>query len=429
MTLADIPGHAKFTGDAKRNEIGSEQPARAERSERRGWETPFGEGPFVPSDGRTRRAMNWFFANKSRLFWILQLAGWVGFFVFHMVMVSSLVAGFSPASFDFSASSSLIGFLSTSFILRPVLQYARKQAPFALLSIAIGATLLLAVAMSAAKAIAFQRIFGGDWLETRVLQLGTDNLFVLLQPDVPVNLFLLVSWGGFYFGVNYYLTLRDETQRAIQSARLAEQAQLKMLRYQLNPHFLFNTLNAVSTLVLTKDSARANEMLTKLSAFLRYSLDSDPLQKTTLSEELRALDLYLDIETTRFGDRLTIVKDVDEAALSAQVPSLILQPAIENAIKYAVGRMEEGGEILIIARQKDDTLVMEVCDNGPNAPDDPEAILIRPRGAGDSGFGAGVGLINMRDRLVHLYGEAQSFNLSRRSPAGFRVTLELPFQT
>ncbi|MEM6414790.1 MAG: histidine kinase [Pseudomonadota bacterium] len=380
------------------------------------------DGPFLSSGGRLRKAMNWFFASKSRLFWILQFAGWGGFFIFHFVVYSSLVGGYSTASRDFSVSSSLIGILSTSYVLRPILRYARRQPPIALLTIAIGATLVLALAMSAAKALTFQRIFGDAWLASRVMQLGTDNFFVLLQPDIPTNLFLLVSWGGFYFGVNYYLTLRDETQRAIQSARLAEQAQLKMLRYQLNPHFLFNTLNAVSTLVLTNDSERANTMLTKLSSFLRYSLDSDPLQKTTLAEELRALDHYLEIEATRFGNRLTIRKDIDDGVIAAQVPSLILQPAIENAIKYAIGQMESGGEIAIIARRRDDRLLLAVRDNGPLAPDQPENLLSENR------ISNGLGLVNMRDRLAHLYGEDQEFRLTKLNPAGFCVTLEFPFE-
>ena len=194
-----------------------------------------------------------------------------------------------------------------------------------------------------------------------------------------------------------------------------------MLRYQLNPHFLFNTLNAISTLVLEKDTPNANEMLTKLSAFLRYSLDSDPLQKTSLAEEVRALQLYLDIESTRFGARLKITTDIAEETLDAKVPSLILQPAIENAIKYAIAKMEDGGEIIINARRVDDMLVMRVCDNGPFAPENPDEILKNSK--------TGVGLLNMRDRLFHMYGDNQSFCLSRLEPNGLCVTLKVPFET
>ena len=210
----------------------------------------------------------------------------------------------------------------------------------------------MAFAMSAMKAQTFGILFGNAWMDTRGAAFNTTNYLFLIIPDVPVNLFLLGSWGGFYFGVNYYLNLRNEMENAVISARLADQAQLKMLRYQLNPHFLFNTLNAISTLVLEKDSKHANAMLTQLSAFLRYSLDSDPLQKTSLAEEVRALKLYLEIEKTRFGDRLKVDFQIDEDLLDARVPSLILQPAIENAIKYAIAQMESGGVITIIGKRK-----------------------------------------------------------------------------
>lgn len=376
--------------------------------------------PSAAAGSRSRRAANWFFAEKERLFWFLQISGWLGFFVFHVLAVSSLVAGWTPQSVAYSIAMSIVGLLTTSIVLRPIYRFARRQHPAALLVIAISTTLAATVAMSLAKLQTFILIFGEEWILNRGADLGSMNILMLIRPDLPPNFFLLMSWGGFYFGINYYLKLRDESERALMSARLADQAQLKMLRYQLNPHFLFNTLNAISTLVLEKDGKQANQMLTKLSAFLRYSLDSDPLQKTSLAEEIRALQLYLDIEKTRFADRLKITVDIDAEALDARVPSLIMQPAIENAIKYAIARMESGGEIGILAKRDGDMLTLQVCDNGPAAPADPETLL--------ADANAGVGLINMRDRLAHLYGARQSFSLSRREPSGLCVTLRIPFE-
>ncbi len=377
-------------------------------------------GPFIAAESRSRRAMNWFFAEKERLFWFLQISGWLGFFVFHVLAVSSLVAGWTPQSVAYSIAMSIVGLLTTSIVLRPIYRFARRQHPAALLVIAISTTAAATVAMSLAKLQTFILIFGEEWILNRGADLGSMNILMLIRPDLPPNFFLLMSWGGFYFGINYYLKLRDESERALMSARLADQAQLKMLRYQLNPHFLFNTLNAISTLVLEKDGKQANQMLTKLAAFLRYSLDSDPLQKTSLAEELRALQLYLDIEKTRFADRLKINVDIDEDVLDARVPSLIMQPAIENAIKYAIARMEHGGEIGIVARRDGDRLMLQVCDNGPAAPDNPEALL--------SDVNAGVGLVNMRERLAHLYGGRQSFSLERRDPQGLSVTMRIPLE-
>ena len=382
------------------------------------------QGPFIETPGKTRRAMNWFFADKDRMFWILQIMGWLGFFFLHVFSQSTVLAGRTPESLIYSATSALVGFLTTSILLRPVFRFARRKGPLTMLLIAGFAIILMTIAMAAIKAQSIIQIFpsGAEWMQNRGTMMGTDNFFLILVPDLPVNLFLLTSWAGFYFGINYYLTLRDETERALQSARLADQAQLKMLRYQLNPHFLFNTLNAISTLVLEKDGRNANDMLTQLSSFLRYSLDSDPLQKTTLAEEIHALELYLNIERTRFGPRLTFVKNIDEDTAEALVPSLILQPAIENAIKYAIGKMEDGGKISITANRENKMLLLKVCDNGPHAPQNPEALL-------EINSGAGVGLINMRERLLHLYGDRASFNLQRVNPTGFCVEMKFPFET
>ena len=380
------------------------------------------QGPFLEAPGRTRRAMNWFFADKERLFWMLQTPGWLGFLFLHLFSVATLFSGRSPESLTYSAASAAVGFLTTSILLRPAFRFARRQGPAQMLLIAGFAITVMTIAMSAIKAVAIMKIYpyGEEWLRRRSEAIGADNFFISLVPDMPYNLFLLLAWAGFYFGINYYLTLRSETERALQSARLADQAQLKMLRYQLNPHFLFNTLNAISTLVLDKDGRHANDMLTKLSAFLRYSLDSDPLQKTSLAEELRALELYLDIERTRFGPRLRFEKKVEEDALEALVPSLILQPAIENSIKYAIAKMESGGVISIVAKREGEMLCLEVCDNGPDAPEDPETILANPS--------LGVGLFNMRERLNHLYGGECVFKLCRLQPHGMCVRMKIPLE-
>lgn len=378
-------------------------------------------GPFIAAPGASRQWMNWLFADKGRMFWILQIAGWLGFFVLHILSVSTFVAGRTSAALLYSLASSLIGFLTTTIFARPIYRFARRQGPVLLLTIVLLATIFMAVAMSAMKAQTFGILIGNEWMEVNGGDVDTINFLLLLLPSMPVNLFLLGSWAGFYFGINYYLNLRNEIERTLVSARLADQAQLKMLRYQLNPHFLFNTLNAISTLVLEQDGKQANAMLTQLSAFLRYSLDSDPLQKTSLAEEVRALKLYLEIEKTRFDDRLKVNFDIDEDVMGARVPSLIMQPAIENAIKYAIAQMESGGEITVRAKRDGRMLQMDVCDNGPNAPEDPSQLLRDAK--------AGVGLINMRDRLTYMYGDRSEFKLSLVEPHGLCVCLRIPFET
>ena len=214
---------------------------------------------------------------------------------------------------------------------------------------------------------------------------------------------LLLCWTGLYFGVKFYETLQLEREATLAASALAQEAQLKMLRYQLNPHFLFNTLNAISTLVLDGQNRTANLAVSRLSEFLRYTLDQDPMKKVTLRQELDALNLYLGIEKLRFGDRLRLEFDVDERAESALVPSLLLQPLVENAMKYAISPREEGGSVTIIAGIESGALRLAVQDDGPGLP------AVAP-----AANGRGVGLRNTRDRLKVLYGDAHRIDVGRR---------------
>ncbi|MEO1576175.1 MAG: histidine kinase, partial [Pseudomonadota bacterium] len=182
-------------------------------------------------------------------------------------------------------------------------------------------------------------------------------------------------------------------------------------------HFLFNTLNAISPLILDSRNELANQSVTRLSRFLRYTLDNDPMKRVTLRKELEALDLYLEIERVRFGDRLTIVREIESGALDALVPSLILQPLIENAIKYAVTPREEGGTLQIGARVHAGNLVMTLADDGPGLGAD----------APGSNGKQGVGLRNTRERLRQLYGDAQAFTLAPNDPRGLMATINIPF--
>ena len=195
-------------------------------------------GPFIQAPGRSGRWMNWLFSDKGRMFWILQIAGWLGFFALHILSVSTFVAGRSPEALLYSAASSLVGFLTTSILARPLYRMARRQKPILLLTTVMTSTIVMAVAMAAMKAQTFSVLLGSEWMSIEGQSLNVTNYLLLLLPSMPVNIFLLGSWAGFYFGINYYLNLRNEMERALLSARLADQAQLKMLRYQLNPHFL-----------------------------------------------------------------------------------------------------------------------------------------------------------------------------------------------
>ena len=202
----------------------------------------------------------------------------------------------------------------------------------------------------------------------------------------------------------------------LKAVALAQEAQLKMLRYQLNPHFLFNTLNAISTLILDNQNRLANHAVTRLSEFLRYTLDQDPMKKVTLRQELEALDLYLGTERLRFGERLRLDYAIDEAAMEALVPSLLLQPLLENSLKYAVSAREQGGRVRIEGRLNERWLELCVSDDGPGL-----------REGTPAGERRGVGLRNTSERLAVLYGDTCRFSVSNAHP-GLRVDMRLPLE-
>jgi LytS/YehU family sensor histidine kinase len=202
-----------------------------------------------------------------------------------------------------------------------------------------------------------------------------------------------------------------------------------MLRYQLNPHFLFNTLNSISTLVLLKQTEPANAMLSRLSAFLRYTLVNEPAGRVTVAQEVETLKLYLDIERMRFEERLRTTFNIDEASRAGLLPSLLLQPLVENAIKYAVGPQESGAEITITTQLVGSMLRITVSDTGPGLQN--SAADNRLSGVtfdGGEPVSTGVGLANIRDRLAQAYGDQHRFEIMDPPEGGFTVLIEIPFE-
>ena len=211
--------------------------------------------------------------------------------------------------------------------------------------------------------------------------------------------------------------IKEEQLKRLSAEADARSSQLGMLQYQLNPHFLFNTLNTISALVKFKENDKAHKMITQLGHFLRYSLDNNPALMITMEQEVAALMLYLDIERTRFGERLTLQFDIDENAKRAQVPSLLLQPLAENSIKYAIAANENGGTIKLKATLQEQELLIELTDTGPGTTTDRPA----PR------TGRRVGLHNTLQRLKTLYNDAYVFDIDLHPSGGLKVTIRIPF--
>jgi signal transduction histidine kinase len=223
----------------------------------------------------------------------------------------------------------------------------------------------------------------------------------------------------FLIGLTYALAYRRESEaRALNTSQLETrlvEAQLQALQRQLHPHFLFNTLNTVSGLIRTDPDA-ADTMLDRLGDLLRMTLHTSGVQEVSLKEELEVLGKYLDIERTRFGNRLTIEMHVQPEALDARVPSLVLQPLVENAIRHGIAPNARPGWIAVYAQRDNRDLVLQVLDNGDGLP--PERLTALNRG---------VGLENTRARLTHLHRDRFEFTFSNLE-RGFCVTIRIPFE-
>ncbi|RYY28280.1 MAG: sensor histidine kinase [Sphingomonadales bacterium] len=346
-----------------------------------------------------------FFEDKARAFWILQAAGWSGYLLLRTV--SSISNDVTVERIIVPIIESIVGYCLT-LLLSTLYGYYRRLSritgiPLTLATLAV-ATLIYAVL--AAFTFSFIKLAepGISW------------------PLVIAQLFLcftvLAGWSALYFGINFYLIVEQQIDQMQALESQASHAQLAMLRYQLNPHFLFNTLNSISTLVLLKQTERANVMLSRLSSFLRYTLANEPTAQVTLAQEVETLQLYLEIEKMRFEQRLRPHFDIDPRVANARLPSLLLQPLVENAIKYAVTPQEDGADITVSARLAGERVQISVSDTGPGL------IERQPRPT----LSTGVGLANIKERLAQSFGADHRFDSHSNPGQGFSVEIEIPFQ-
>lgn len=345
-------------------------------------------------------------ATSKRLFWPLQTAGWLGYFVLHF---TAAMGDGKPLHYVFASLSVTACGFAISSLLRlgyrriwglPVPQMAAAAAGLLVLATLVQMKLYVMIVFRYCDDCEIRSVFGYLWY-------------------FASTFYILLSWSGLYFGIKSAQQLQQQKEASLRAQNAAHAAQIKMLRYQLNPHFLFNTLNAISTLVLDDKRDTAYRMVASLSAFLRHSLDSDPEQQVALAQEIDAINLYIGIEQVRFGERLRMTVDVEPAVRDALVPSLILQPVIENAIKYAISKREDGGRIELIARLDGDMLDLHLRDDGPGFA---EADLA-------ANGHARVGLANTRERLRVLHGDRQHLDIRNRESGGVDVHIRLPFTT
>jgi len=340
--------------------------------------------------------------NRNLLFWSLHVLGWSGYGFSQYL--GALLFGKPVEYTKFIAIAAVSGCI-LSMPLRYICRWLWTKPPAVMIAGGLASAYTTACALRVVMNWAYHRYVEPGW--------PIMHWYEYLGGAMS-STYLMACWMGLYFGVRYYESLQTEREATLRSATLAQEAQFKMLRYQLNPHFLFNTLNAISTLILDNRNSTANSAVTGLSEFLRYTLDQDPMKKVTVAQEMDALNLYLNIEKMRFGERLTLEFAIDATASTMLMPSLLLQPMIENAIKYAVTPREQGGKIRIGAHVTGGTLQLEVADDGPGLVDTSRVTN-----------GRGVGIRNTRERLQVLYGERGTVTVSNTEP-GLRVSLTLP---
>jgi signal transduction histidine kinase len=352
--------------------------------------------------------VNWkeLLENRNRLFWLVHSAGWFGFALVHYL--GSLLHDLRDIFVVIIFLNAYAGWLFT-VPLRYLYRRVWNFPPIKIALVVIFSSYFTGVLWQIVKNINYWEIY----------KHGYHPDFILMYTQSSVwSFYIILSWSVLYFGTKYYQMLQIEKQNVLKANAVAHQAQLKMLRYQLNPHFLFNTLNAISTLILLKDTHTANGMVTKLSDFLRYSLDKDPMKKVTLNSEIQALELYLAIEKVRFEERLQVNFCISKNCENALVPSMILQPIAENAIKHAIAKQEEGGNITVTVSHFANDLMIEVADNGPGA-EIIDGNLYRENG---------VGLVNTRERLNALYPNKFSLVVANNIPTGVKVSIRMPYE-
>jgi two-component system, LytTR family, sensor kinase len=346
-----------------------------------------------------------FFDDKNRAFWILQSIGWSGYF-----FLRSLSGFANSMGWMWLIHTLLLTATGYSLTLLMASLYRRliKMSPIWTLVLS-----LATVALAAGSFSVIETWSVATFLKPQFKPVGVEYFGAIL-----LNFSLLAAWTALYYGINYFLLLEDQIRQRERLEGQASSAQLAMLRYQLNPHFLFNTLNSISTLVLLKQTERANAMLARLSSFLRYTLANEPTAKVTLAQEVETLKLYLEIEKMRFEERLRPHFRIEPETIGARLPSLLLQPLIENAIKYAVTPAEDGADIWITAAREGQAVRIEVADNGNG---DGAELAASPS--------TGVGLANIRDRLSQAYGGAHRLETRPNERGGFSVILEIPFES
>lgn len=345
--------------------------------------------------------------NRRKLYWLLQIFGWSGY-VFFIMLGALFWDKADTTHILYTVVAAALGLL-LSMAMRESFLKIWDEPPVKRVLLTLLTVMVTTSLWALWKFYEFYQLYQHKEIE---------NIFAEYIYWYSYSFFILLSWTGLYYGIRFYQEMQEEREKNLRIASSAHQSQLKMLRYQLNPHFLFNTLNAISTLIMDGEGIIANDMVSALSKFLRYSLDNDPMQKVNLAQEIDAMQLYLGIEKIRFEERLKLEFKLEDEAKQALIPSMLLQPLIENSIKYAIAKSETGGTIRLEARVFAGNLLLELSDDG-------EGVELTDNQMPKSN---GVGLTNTRERLRELYADNHACTFSNAGPHGLKVSIRIPYE-
>jgi len=337
-----------------------------------------------------------------RSFWQVQIIGWCCFYLFDLL--ESIHDFMTKREYVADEAVPIVLMFLGSFALRPICRWLLRQSQswIAFELKAFAAAMVISIPVACAGGLILQNFSPVPW-----------HAYVAM---LMWSAFMLFTWCSLYFSIKQWQQSSKEKERLLRAESEVREARLLALRYQLNPHFLFNSLNAVSTLVLDGNAPAATRMLAQIGDLLRTSLDSEVTAEVTLSQELAFTEGYLAIEQTRLGDRLKIDMAVPLETRDALVPSMLLQPLVENAVRYGVAPLVEGGRVAIESALHANRLRIVIGNSGS-------------RGEGEQEkHGNGIGLGNTAERLKTLYGTNFEFSLGWPEAGGCEVVLELPLR-
>ncbi|WP_206484344.1 histidine kinase [Thalassotalea sp. G2M2-11] len=350
---------------------------------------------------------------KRQLYWIFQVCGWIIYSA--TFSLDNIVFNFDDYTPPVNTLISFSIFSFTGFLISTVLRAIYKKFEHKnfviFLIVAFVSCNLLSLVWTAGKKLyiwyfIYPEMFT-QWIENEIP-------FYAIFFFYSNSLLVLLVWTAFYSGIKFHIKLLEQNKRILEIKADNERAKLELLRYQLNPHFLFNSLNAASNLAIRGDGEKTSDMLAKLATFLRFSLDNSPTVRVPLEEDLNVMEKYLDIESIRFGKRLKIVWQIQPDTLQVMLPNFLIQPLIENVIKHVLNKSNTQTVLLIKAEKIDNNVLLIVSDNGPLTSLEPLQ------------SSKGIGLSNIKQRLELFYAKNYQLKMSINQPQGLKIEIIIP---